>query len=42
MIKSDLQCQIMQLEQARQQSEIGRNVAQINSMQQQANNVGAA
>lgn len=40
--RAEQQAQIMQLEQARQQSEIGRNVAQINSMQQQANNVGAA
>lgn len=40
--RAEQQAQIMQLEQARQQSEIGRNVAQINSMQQQTNNVGAA
>lgn len=31
--RAEQQAQIMQLEQARQQSEIGRNVAQINSMQ---------
>ena len=39
--RAEQQAQIMQLEQARQQSEIGRNVAQINSMQN-ANNGAAA
>lgn len=39
--RAEQQAQIMQLEQARQQSEIGRNVAQINSMQN-ANMTGVA
>lgn len=38
--RAEQQAQVMQLEQARQQSEIGRNVAQINSMQNA--NKGAA
>lgn len=39
--RAEQQAQIMQLEQARQQSEIGRNVAQINSMQNANNGVAA-
>ena len=39
--RAEQQAQLMQLEQARQQSEIGRNVAQINSMQNANNGVAA-
>lgn len=39
--RAEQQAQVIQLEQARQQSEIGRNVAQINSMQNNNNNAGA-
>lgn len=39
--RAEQQAQLMQLEQARQQSEIGRNVAQMNSMQNTNNGVAA-